>query len=131
MRALSVLTLPAFDVELLAAAPGTLTRLSLLANTLPHAFLDDLLALPARARLTHLALPHLVGVPPQRTICLPPRDAAHREHAARRPAPRGAVWSAEGARACSRCGRTYAGAVVGRAGEYGCGTRAESRGHFR
>lgn len=37
MRALSSLTLPAFDAELLAAAPGT---------------------------LTHLALPHFAGVPP-------------------------------------------------------------------
>ncbi|KAH9164987.1 hypothetical protein EDB89DRAFT_2013711 [Lactarius sanguifluus] len=37
MRALLSLTLPAFDTELLAAAPGT---------------------------LTHLALPHFVGVPP-------------------------------------------------------------------
>ena len=64
MRALSALTLPTFDAELLAAAPGTLTRLTLLADTLPYAFFDDFLAAPARARLTHLALPHFVGVPP-------------------------------------------------------------------
>ncbi|KAI9433230.1 hypothetical protein H4582DRAFT_2082710 [Lactarius indigo] len=64
MRALSALTLPAFDTELLSAAPGTLTHLTLLADTLPYAFFDDFLAAPARARLTHLALPHFVGVPP-------------------------------------------------------------------
>ncbi|KAH9054853.1 hypothetical protein EDB87DRAFT_1688740 [Lactarius vividus] len=64
MRALSALTLPAFDAELLSAAPGTLTHLTLLADTLPYAFFDDFLAAPARARLTHLALPHFVGVPP-------------------------------------------------------------------
>jgi hypothetical protein len=64
MRALSALTLPAFNSELLAAAPGAVTRLTLLADTLPYAFFDDFLAAPARARLTHLALPHFVGVPP-------------------------------------------------------------------
>ncbi|KAH9012410.1 hypothetical protein EDB83DRAFT_2556922 [Lactarius deliciosus] len=64
MRAVSALTLPAFDAELLAAAPGTLTHLTLLADTLPYAFFDGFLAAPARARLTHLALPHFVGVPP-------------------------------------------------------------------
>ncbi|KAH9031171.1 hypothetical protein EDB84DRAFT_175319 [Lactarius hengduanensis] len=64
MRALSALTLPAFDAELLSAAPGTLTHLTLLADTLPYAFFDGFLAAPARARLTHLALPHFVGVPP-------------------------------------------------------------------
>ncbi len=47
-----------------AAAPGTPTHLTLLADTPPYAFLDDFLAAPARARLTHLALPHFVGVPP-------------------------------------------------------------------
>jgi hypothetical protein len=64
MRAPSALTLPAFNSELLAAAPGAVTSLTLLANTLPYAFFDDFLAAPARARLTHLALPHFVGVPP-------------------------------------------------------------------
>ena len=64
MRALSTLTLPAFNAELLAAAPGAITRLTLLADTLPYAFFDDFLAAPARARLIHLALPHFVGVPP-------------------------------------------------------------------
>ena len=64
MRALSALTLPTFDAELLAAVPSTITRLTLLADTLPYAFFDDFLAAPARARLTHLALPHFVGVPP-------------------------------------------------------------------
>ena len=64
MRALSALILPAFDAELLAAVPSTVTRLTLLADTLPFAIFDDFLAAPARARLTHLALPHFVGVPP-------------------------------------------------------------------
>ncbi|KAH9165319.1 hypothetical protein EDB89DRAFT_1911495 [Lactarius sanguifluus] len=54
MRALSALTLPAFDAELLSAAP----------DTLPYVFFDGFLAAPARARPTHLALPHFVGVPP-------------------------------------------------------------------
>jgi len=44
IRALSVLTLPPFDAELLAAAPGMLT---LLADTLPYAFFDDFLAVLA------------------------------------------------------------------------------------
>ncbi|KAH9037210.1 hypothetical protein EDB85DRAFT_627354 [Lactarius pseudohatsudake] len=64
MRALSALTLLAFDAELLSAAPGTLTHLTLLADTLPYACFDGFLAAPVRARLTHLALPHFVGVPP-------------------------------------------------------------------
>ena len=75
MRALSALTLPAFDSELLVAAPGALTRLTLLADTLPYTFFNDFLAAPARARLTHLALPNFVGVPP----------AAHGVHSAAAP----------------------------------------------
>ncbi|KAH9019887.1 hypothetical protein EDB85DRAFT_1896426 [Lactarius pseudohatsudake] len=59
MCTLSALTLPAFDVELLAAVPGTLTY-----STLPDAFHDDFLATTVRTRLTHLALPHFVGMPP-------------------------------------------------------------------
>ncbi|KAH9027815.1 hypothetical protein EDB85DRAFT_93969 [Lactarius pseudohatsudake] len=46
MRALSALTLPAFDAELLSAAPGTLTHLTLLADTLPYAFFDGFLPCP-------------------------------------------------------------------------------------
>ncbi|KAH8988427.1 hypothetical protein EDB86DRAFT_2039158 [Lactarius hatsudake] len=49
------------DAELLAAGPGTLTHLTQLADT--HSS-TNFLAAPARARLTHLALPHFVGVPP-------------------------------------------------------------------
>ncbi|KAH9160125.1 hypothetical protein EDB89DRAFT_2236142 [Lactarius sanguifluus] len=64
MRALSALTLATFDTELLSAVPGTLTHLTLLADTLPYAFFDGFLAAPVRARLTHLALPHFAGVPP-------------------------------------------------------------------
>jgi hypothetical protein len=60
----STLTLPGFDAELLAAAPGTVTCLTRLADRLPFAFFSDFLAVPARARLTHLALPHFVGMPP-------------------------------------------------------------------
>ncbi|KAH9017235.1 hypothetical protein EDB84DRAFT_1442858 [Lactarius hengduanensis] len=44
-------------------APGTLTHLTLLTDMLP-AFFDSFLAAPVCARLTHLALPHFVGVPP-------------------------------------------------------------------
>ena len=64
MRALSALALPAFNAELLATVPGSITRLTLLADTLRYAFFDDFIAVPARARLTHLALPHFVDVPP-------------------------------------------------------------------
>ncbi|KAH9010488.1 hypothetical protein EDB83DRAFT_2322430 [Lactarius deliciosus] len=109
MRALSALTLPAFDAELLSAAP-------------------------ARARLAHLALPHFVGVPPAAhdvppaLWCSTPSPAAHeatdRERAVQRPANRGAVRHArlltEGARARSRVrrGRAYVRVVIRRAGEY-------------
>ncbi|KAI9429325.1 hypothetical protein H4582DRAFT_2089506 [Lactarius indigo] len=34
-----------------------------LTDTLPYAFFDDFLAAPARARITHLTLPHFIGVP--------------------------------------------------------------------
>ncbi|KAH9164994.1 hypothetical protein EDB89DRAFT_2077388 [Lactarius sanguifluus] len=64
MHALSSLTLTTFDANLLAAALGTLTHLTLLADPLPYASFDDFLAESARLRLTHLALPHFVGVPP-------------------------------------------------------------------
>jgi hypothetical protein len=62
MRALAALTLPAFDADVLAAAPPALVRLTLLADTLPYAFFDRFL--PTRPHITHLALPHFVGVPP-------------------------------------------------------------------
>ena len=62
MRGLTALTLPAFDADLLAAAPPSLARLTLLADTLPFAFFDQFLA--ARPHITHLALPNFVGVPP-------------------------------------------------------------------
>ncbi|KAN0137518.1 hypothetical protein V8E53_004569 [Lactarius tabidus] len=88
MRAPSALTLPAFNSELLAAAPGAVTSLTLLANTLPantlpYAFFDDFLAAPARARLTHLALPHFVGVPPaahEVPSAAPPRPVVPLRH---------------------------------------------------
>ncbi|KAH9165340.1 hypothetical protein EDB89DRAFT_1911509 [Lactarius sanguifluus] len=53
---------PAFDVKLLATAPGTLSHLTLLTDTLPYAFFDDFLAAPARASYPPRA-PHFVGVP--------------------------------------------------------------------
>jgi len=64
MRALATLTLtlPAFDADLLSAAPLTLTRTMLLADTFLFAFFDQFLA--ARSRIIHLALPNFVGVPP-------------------------------------------------------------------
>lgn len=48
------LMLPGFNAELLTAAPGTLTQLTLLAERLPYAFFDDFLVVPTRARLSHL-----------------------------------------------------------------------------
>lgn len=62
MRALATLTLPSFDADILSAAPLSLTRLTLLADTLPFAFFDRFLA--ARPQIVHLALPNFVGVPP-------------------------------------------------------------------
>jgi hypothetical protein len=62
MRGLMELTLPSFDADLLAAAPPSLTRLTLLADTLPFAFFDQFLT--SRPRITHLSLPNFVGVPP-------------------------------------------------------------------
>jgi len=62
MRALATLTLPAFDADLLSAAPLTLTRLTLLTDTLPFAFFDRFLTV--RPQIVHLALPNFVGVPP-------------------------------------------------------------------
>ena len=53
---------PAFDAELLAEAPPTLARLTLLADTLPFAFFDQFL--PTRPHIVQLALPNFVGVPP-------------------------------------------------------------------
>jgi hypothetical protein len=75
-RALSALTLPAFDAELLAAAPSTIKRLTLFAVMLPYAFF---LAAVVRARFTHLALPHFVRIPPAAHDVLaspPPRCAS-------------------------------------------------------
>jgi len=62
MRALAPLTLPAFNADLLSAVPLTLTCLTLLADTLPFAFVDQFLV--ARPQIVHLALPNFVGVPP-------------------------------------------------------------------
>ena len=58
MRTLSTLTLPPFNAELLAAAPG-FTHLMLLTDTLPYAFFDDFFAC---AQLTPHTAP-LVGSP--------------------------------------------------------------------
>jgi hypothetical protein len=62
MSGLMALTLPAFNADLLAAAPPSLARLTLLADTLPFAFFDQFLA--SRPHITHLSLPNFVGVPP-------------------------------------------------------------------
>ncbi|KAH9011138.1 hypothetical protein EDB84DRAFT_1445319 [Lactarius hengduanensis] len=63
MCALSAPTQPAFDMELLAAAPLT--------DTLPYTLFDNFLAVPARARITHLALPHFFGVSPAAHVVSP------------------------------------------------------------
>ncbi|KAH9015780.1 hypothetical protein EDB84DRAFT_1567577 [Lactarius hengduanensis] len=59
MRALSALTLPAFDAELLSTAPGTLTHLTLLADMLPYAFFDGFLAAPTPQDVPSAAVPRL------------------------------------------------------------------------
>ncbi|KAH8979642.1 hypothetical protein EDB86DRAFT_3248275 [Lactarius hatsudake] len=51
-----VLTLPAFNAELLATAPGTLMHLTLLADTLPYAFFDGFLTMPTCLYLLQIAL---------------------------------------------------------------------------
>ncbi|KAI0288614.1 hypothetical protein BC826DRAFT_1107566 [Russula brevipes] len=53
---------PAFDADVLAVALPALARFTLLADTLPYAFFDCFL--PTRLHITHLALPHFVGMPP-------------------------------------------------------------------
>jgi len=57
MRTVATLTPPAFNPDILLAAPLTLMRLTLLADTLQFAFFDRFLA-------AYLALPNFVGVPP-------------------------------------------------------------------
>ncbi|KAI0299821.1 hypothetical protein BC826DRAFT_714477 [Russula brevipes] len=54
--------LPSFDADVLTVALPALVRFTLLADTLPYAFFDCFL--PTRPHITHLALPHFVGVPP-------------------------------------------------------------------
>ncbi|KAH9015549.1 hypothetical protein EDB84DRAFT_1526061, partial [Lactarius hengduanensis] len=68
MCAVSALMLPAFNVELLPVAPLT--------DTLPYTLFENFLAVPARARITHCALPHFVGVPPAAHV-VPPNAAPH------------------------------------------------------
>ena len=51
---LAMLTLPAFDADLLSAAPLTLTHLTLLADTHPFVFFDQFLA--AHPQIAHLTL---------------------------------------------------------------------------
>ncbi|KAH8990899.1 hypothetical protein EDB86DRAFT_2937671, partial [Lactarius hatsudake] len=66
MLALSALILPAFDMELLAAAPGALashaTRRHTALRILRPSSTTFSLRLPAQ-RFTHLVLPHFVGLP--------------------------------------------------------------------
>ncbi|KAH9011489.1 hypothetical protein EDB85DRAFT_2297060, partial [Lactarius pseudohatsudake] len=75
--AVSALTLPPFDAERFATAPGTLSHLTLLTDTLPYAFFDGFLAAPARTRLTHFALPHFDDVPPAAAPRLAVLDISH------------------------------------------------------
>jgi hypothetical protein len=70
MRALSNLTLPAYDADLLLAvtelsassAAGGLTHLTLLTDTLPFSFFDQFLV--SNPTIEHLSLPNFIGVPP-------------------------------------------------------------------
>ncbi|KAH8991755.1 hypothetical protein EDB86DRAFT_1553570 [Lactarius hatsudake] len=144
MYTLSALTLPAFDVELLAAVPGKFT-----CSTLPDAFHDDFLAATVRARLTHLTLPHLVGVPPAGAPRLAVLDITPSLAAALAPGSslHGATLRVtnmvyDGFRPatplCALCGApkvlapvlmpdvdvAHARAVVRRTRKYGCGARA-------
>ncbi|KAI9438903.1 hypothetical protein H4582DRAFT_2075500 [Lactarius indigo] len=51
---------PAFDAELLAAGPGTLTHLTQLRDTLPYAFFDEFLAALMPLDVPATAAPRLV-----------------------------------------------------------------------
>ena len=71
MRALTNLTLPAYDADLLLAVTalsasssvaGGLTHLTLLADTLPFSFFDEFLV--SNPSIKHLSLPNFIGVPP-------------------------------------------------------------------
>jgi len=67
MRALTNLTLPTYDADLLLAVTesslaGRLTHLTLLADTLPFAFFDQFLV--SNPTIKHLSLPNFIGVPP-------------------------------------------------------------------
>ena len=70
MRALTNLTLPAYDADLLLAVTassgsspaGGITHLTLLADTLPFAFFDQFLVF--NPTIEHLSLPNFIGVPP-------------------------------------------------------------------
>ena len=157
MRALSALTLPAFNAELLSAAPGAITRLTLLAGT---ASFDDYLAAHARARLTTpfcwRAPCCARGVIYNRTApfcarwqlwscCRPSpgrplHDTANCKYAVRRPRIRSALqrarWCTKGTCASprTRCRCADPRAVTGRSRKhsYGArGTRNEARVHIR
>lgn len=70
MRALTKLTLPAYDADLLLAVTassgsspaGGIMHLTLLADTLPFAFFDQFLVF--NPTIEHLSLPNFIGVPP-------------------------------------------------------------------
>ena len=146
--------LPAFDAELLAAAPACSRASRFLQTCCPTCSSNAYLAAHARAppHLTHSRCPTSSTCPPplRRASCLTAAPVSQPALAPGRVMLRiantlhdgllGAVWRAwqraEGARACTRagCGRAHAWAAVGCPGEYGWGaraTRAVSRGHFR
>ncbi|KAH9031168.1 hypothetical protein EDB84DRAFT_1562348 [Lactarius hengduanensis] len=56
--------------------PFYLLPVAPLTDTLPYTLFENFLAVPARARITHCALPHFVGVPPAAHV-VPPNAAPH------------------------------------------------------
>jgi hypothetical protein len=70
MHALSILTHPVYDADLLLTmmvllallAAGGLKHLTLLADTLPFSFFDQFLI--SNLTIEHLSLPNFIGVPP-------------------------------------------------------------------
>jgi len=139
MRALSAPTLPAFDTQLLTAAPGTLTRLSFIADTLPYSFFRTPFSQHLRVRVSRTS-----RCPTSSTCPPPPRLAALNGSpgltAALAPGygtlrnadilynglrPAALFWRAKlrAEAACTRtraqCGRAHARTIARRAGEYG------------
>ncbi|KAH8991798.1 hypothetical protein EDB86DRAFT_2830702 [Lactarius hatsudake] len=126
MHAISALTLTTFDANLLAAALGMLTHLTLLADKLPYASFDDFLA-TFHNDVSSAAVPRLAVLDsspgltaalarswPSTALC----DATHRQCTVR-PAPLfGALGTTKGTRTRTRagCGMRTRGQLMGALG---------------